>query len=418
MHHKANFRIQYFLVLALACALAACIGLPGSAHAQTETIIGSPGITYAGVIFDATGNLYGTTENGGNSANCKQGCGTVFELSPDSGGTWTLTTLYNFQDLDDGAQPYTGLTFDSSGNLYGTAQVGGTGGGGTVFKLSPSGGGSWTLTTLYSFVETADALYPNSSLIFDSVGNLYGTTIGGGKNYGGAVFKLSPTTSGYWKENVLHSFGATGDGVGPHGPLVMDAQNNLYGTTDSGGSGDIGTVFQLSRNPGSGWTEAILHSFTGATNGGQPFAGVILDSAHNLYGTTYNGGKDGYGSVFRLTRIQFNGQIIWKAILLYSFTDGTDGANPAAPLTRDAAGNLYSTTQFGYPTGCNSFYSCGQVFELSVGDTGLWSIAALYPTPGFLDPNGSLILDSSGNIYGTAIDNHYFAYGEVYEVTP
>ncbi|MFZ0773130.1 MAG: choice-of-anchor tandem repeat GloVer-containing protein [Candidatus Sulfotelmatobacter sp.] len=416
MHHKAHSRIESSLVLALACTLAAFIASATSA-AQTETVIGSPGITYAGVIFDTAGNLYGVTENGGNSTNCKQGCGTIYELSPASEGTWTPTTLYDFQGLDDGETPYGGLVFDSAGNLYGTTQVGGTGGGGTVFKFS-NANGSWTLTTLYSFNQPNDALYPNSSLIFDAEGNLYGTTAGGGKYAEGAVFKLAPTSNGAWKENVLHSFGAPGDGASPNGPLLMDAQNNLYGTTENGGAEGLGVVFELTHNPGGGWTEHIVYTSTLSNEFGQPLAGVILDSAHNLYGTTFNGGKFGYGSVFRLARIQLDGQLIWKEILLYSFTGGTDGANPAAPLTRDAAGNLYSTTQFGDPTGCNSFYSCGQVFKLSLGNTGHWSVAALYPIPDFLDPNGSLVLDSSGNIYGTAIDNHYFTFGEVYEVSP
>ena len=411
--HKSHSIVLSPLVLA-ACTLVALAASATRTNAQTETVIGSPGITYAGVIFDTAGNLYGVTQNGGNSTNCNQGCGTVFELSPASGGTWTLTTLYKFQGLDDGKQPYAGLVFDSSGNLYGTAQVGGTGGGGTVFKLS-SANGSWNESTLYSFNATNDGLYPNSTLIFDTAGNLYGTTVGGGPHNDGTVFKLTPTSTGYWKENIIHSFGATGDGVGPNGPLVMDAQSNLYGTTSNGGAGNVGTVFALSHNPGGGWTESLLHSFTA---GGQPFSGVILDSAHNLYGTTFTGGAQGSGTVFRLTRISFNGQIIWKEITLYSFTAGTDGANPASPLARDAAGNLYGTTSGGAPTGCNSFYSCGQAFKLSVGGNGLWSIAALYPVPGFLDPNGSLVLDSSGNIYGTAIDNHYFGYGEVFEVTP
>jgi uncharacterized repeat protein (TIGR03803 family) len=415
MHHKTHSRIHSSLTLSLASTLAAVLGLAAGACAQTETVISSPGITFAGVIFDTAGNLYGVTQNGGgNNQNCSQGCGTVFELSPASGGTWTLTTLYDFQGLDDGEQPYGGLVFDSSGNLYGTTQAGGAGGGGTVFRLS-SANGSWTLTTLYSFGVINNALSPNSSLIFDSAGNLYGTSIGGGNNGDGTVFKLTPTSSAPWKETVLHSFGVAHDGVGPHGPLVMDAQGNLYGTTSSGGAGGVGIVFELTHKAGGGWTENVLHSFA---EGGQPFAGVILDAAHNLYGTTFSGGSHGYGTVFRLSRVNSGGQLVWKEILLYSFTAGTDGANPASPLTRDAAGNLYGTTDGGSPSGCTSLYGCGQVFKLSVDNTGLWTIAALYPVPDFLDPYGALVLDSSGNIYGTAIDSHYFATGEVYEVTP
>lgn len=414
MQHQIPSRVQHSAILFSTCVIAAIVGLVGLASAQTETLIASPGITYAGVIFDSVGNLYGVTQLGGSSSNCgHDGCGTVFELSPASGGAWTQTVIYDFQGLADGSEPYAGLVFDASGNLYGTTEVGGAGGGGTVFELSPGTNGSWILTTLYSFQAPNDALYPNSSLIFDHAGNLFGTTVGGGTYGLGTVFELSPS-SGSWKENILRSFGGPGDGASPHGPLVLEAQGNLYGTTQSGGSGDVGTVFELSHHPGGGWVETILHNFAA---GGQPLAGLILDATHDLYGTTFSGGAVGYGSVFRLSRVSSGGHFLWRYSSLYSFTNGTDGANPSSPLTLDSAGNLYGTTDGGFPTGCNSFYGCGQFFKLSVNSAGHWNISALYPVPQFLYPNGSLVLNSAGDIYGTAIDSHYFAYGDVFQVT-
>jgi uncharacterized repeat protein (TIGR03803 family) len=409
---RVRSRAQHLSILFSIC-LAAIVNMAGLAGAQT--VIASPGFSYAGVIFDTAGNLYGVTLTGGiATSNCPHGCGTVYELSPASGGTWALTTIYSFHSRSDGFAPYGGLIFDSSGNLYGTAQTGGAGGGGTVFKLSPGAGGSWSETTIYAFKEIDnDAFFPNSSLILDGEGNLYGTTAGGGTYFEGAVFRLSPTSTG-WKENVLHSFGASGDGFDPHGPLVMDAQGKLYGTTTSGGAENFGTVYALTHNASGGWTEALIYTFT---EGGQPFAGLILDSAHNLYGTSFNGGAFGAGTVFRLTRVESGGQLTWKHIVLYSFAAGTDGANPASPLIFDSAGNLYGTTDGGEPAGCSGSSDCGQVFKLTVGDTGIWSIAALYPVPSFLDTNGSVVLDSSGNIYGTAVESQNPVFGDVYQIT-
>jgi hypothetical protein len=169
----------------------------------------------------------------------------------------------------------------------------------------------------------------------------------------------------------------------------------------------------LSRQSSGAWTENVLYTFA---SGGSPHTGLVLDSAHNVYGTNFNGGAHGHGGVFRLTRVNQNGNLVWKYSQLHSFTADTDGSNPASPLTLDASGNLYGT-DLQISTNCQGFYGCWQVYKLSVGSNGLWHIAALYPIPADSDPaNGSLVLDSSGNIFSTAYDNHFLSGAEVYEV--
>jgi uncharacterized repeat protein (TIGR03803 family) len=421
--HLFLSRPRIFRTFLAAFALAAIApGLAADAYAQTETDIAffSTSITYAGITFDSAGNAYGMTYNGGNSPNCGgvgSGCGTVFELSPAGGTAWTQTTIHNFQDHADGALPLAGLTVDTAGNLYGTNfgsyTEGGTSHGGVAFELSHASGNSWTFTSLYAFDQTKETVPPSSPLTIDAAGNLYGVTYFGGRYSNGSVFELSKTGE-RWKETILHSFGGPGDGSLPYGPLVIDSEGNLYGTTSAGGSAGSGTAYELSRQTSGAWKETLLHTFVGARS---HQAGLILDSAHNLYGTTFGGGAYGYGVVFRLTRVKQNGKVAWKYVPLYSFTNGADGGAPASPLTFDAAGNLYGTDGAD-PNSCQGFYGCWQVYKLSVGSNGLWQIAALYPIPNQNDPgNVSLVLDSSGDIFGTAYDNHYFSDAEVYEVT-
>src|ERR1039458_503797 len=423
MKNHTRLHVQQSSIWFSFCLLALVVGASHLTHAQTETDIAffSTTITYAGVTFDSAGNLYGVTYNGGNSPNCGgvgSGCGTVFELSPAGGTTWTQTTIYNFQNRADGALPLGGLTFDSAGNLYGS-NFGSTGGGsshgGVAFELSPASGNSWTFTPLYKFDQTKETVPPSSSLTIDAAGNLYGVTYFGGRYSNGSAFELS-NKGGVWRETILHSFGGPGDGAQPYGPLVIDSEGNLYGTTSAGGSMGRGTVFQLSRQSSGIWRENLLYTFP--SSGGASQAGLIFDSAHNLYGTTLVGGTYGAGGVFRLTRVKQNGNVGWKYVQLYNFTNGADGGGPASPLTFDASGNLYGTDSYD-PNVCgNPFYGCWQVFKLSVGASGLWQISALYPIPEAADAgNVGLVLDSSGDIFGTGYDNQYFSWGEVYEVT-
>jgi uncharacterized repeat protein (TIGR03803 family) len=314
---------------------------------------------FAGLIFDQAGNLYGTTSGGGAHGN--NGGGTVFRLAPSQNGGWTESVLYSFCSLAncaDGAAPAAGLIFDQAGNLYGTTPSGGAhNNGGTVFQLAPNQNGGWTEHTLYSFCSQArctDGLWPFAGLTFDQVGNLYGTTSRGGAHSQGTVFQLTPKRNGSWAEHVLHSFCPTNcaDGAIPAAGLIFDQAGNLYGTTGFGGAHDWGIAFQLTPNQ-NGWTEHVLHNFCCAY-GVLPAAGLIFDLAGNLYGTTSKG-TQGWGTTFQLTPSQNGG---WTPHVLHSFVDKPN-AQPAAGLILDKAGNLYGTTA---GDGSTTF---GSVFEIT-----------------------------------------------------
>jgi uncharacterized repeat protein (TIGR03803 family) len=413
------------LTAALAIFALALLLTGPRALAQTEKVVhnfgnGKDGVQpRAGLIFDASGNLYGTTLTGGADDG-----GTAFELSPKTGGGWTEKILHSFQNNGkDGYWPHASLILDAKGNLYGTTYQGGTGlctsnstviGCGVVFELSPKTGGGWTEKILHSFSYGTDGNYPYGSLVFDAKGNLYGTTYGGGANtYYGTVFELVPKASGPWAEKVLHSFNDNRtDGYYPYCNLVFDAARNLYGTTSSGGSlGDYGVVFELTPGAGGTWTETILHGFLSNTNDGiTPNAGVILDSAGNLYGTTTGGGVYGYGTAFELSPKTGGG---WTETVLYSFGDTTnDGQAPYADLIFNG-GNLYGTTAAGGPS------DGGTAFEL-VSTAGSWTETVLYS---FSDgdgggPEGGVIFDTTGNLYGTTTYGGTNDAGTVFEVTP
>src|ERR1039458_10243465 len=368
----------------------------------------------AGLIFDAAGNLYGTTGAGG-TANA----GTAFELTPTAGGGWTETVLHSFTPYyGDGTGPSAGLIFDAAGNLYGTTRGGGTYGAGTVFELTPAGGGSWTEKVLYSFgAYGTDGVVPYAGLIFDAAGNLYGTTNAGGTYYQyGTVFELTPAGGGNWTETVLHNFVANGtDGYYPWAGLAFDRFGNLYGTTQDGGTYVVGTVFELTPAGGGNWTETVLHNFNNnGTDGIIPLAGLIFDAAGNLYGTTTEGGTPGGGTVFELTPA---GGGSWTEKVLYNFNyNGTDGWGPQVGLVFDAAGNLYGTTPWG------GTYTDGTVFELTPAGSGGWTETVLHNFNEFGNGDGyyplaGLILDAAGNLYGTtSVGGTYYNYGTVFEL--
>jgi uncharacterized repeat protein (TIGR03803 family) len=260
----------------------------------------------AGLILDAVGNLYGTTFEGGNrSAGCGNfGCGTVFELAHGTGGTWAEKILYSFSGTDGGS-PWGSLTLDAAGNLYGTTTGFNASNYGSVFELTPSSGGGWTETVLHTFASGGtDGQSPYAGLLLDAVGNLYGTTYGGGPHSYGTVFELKHTTGAGWLEKVLHGFGAIGDGSNPsYGALTQDSAGNLYGTTSSGGSAYFGTAFKLVPAKGGTWTETVIHNFPEfGSDGFTPLAGFIIDASGNLYGTAGYGGASGEGAVFEIRR--------------------------------------------------------------------------------------------------------------------
>ena len=326
---------------------------------------------FAGLIFDPAGNLYGTTEWGGNSALCSgAGCGVVFELMPKQDGSWAEKVLHEFT-ATDGANPLAGLIFDQAGNLYGTTYSGGAGpcdpyGCGVVFQLAPNSDGSWQENVLYSFCPTdcGDGAFPSAGLIFDATGSLYGTTGGGGEfgGGGGTVFQLTPNGKGSWTESVLYSFcvvSSCRDGRYPYGGVVFDQTGNLYGTTRAGGANINGAVFQLTPNQDGSWNETVLHSSLTSKNGldgSDPYGGLIFDQTGNLYGTMAGGGADGWGVVFKLAPNSNGG---WHETVLHAFAD-RPGALPLAGLTFDTTGNLYGTTSGDY-----SKTTHGSVFEIT-----------------------------------------------------
>jgi uncharacterized repeat protein (TIGR03803 family) len=313
---------------------------PTAGGGWTETVlyhfgglnIAGGGVSLARLALDSAGNLYGAATQGGNTtgvcANRFPGCGVVFKLTPASSGLWTETVLYTFSGGSDGADPQAGLIFDAAGNLYGTASGGGNSsctqglayGCGVVFELSPNSSGGWNQTVLYTFTGP-DGSGPLAALTFDEAGNLYGTTQAGGSATGcrggcGVVFELSPSAGG-WSETVLHTFqpGSTGwgdaNGGQPQSDVYLDASGNIYATTFSGGTTTAcsnegcGVVFKLTPGAGGGWTESVLHAFSGGADGGGPFSGLTPGSAGNLFATTYNGGATsctgGCGIVYQIT---------------------------------------------------------------------------------------------------------------------
>jgi uncharacterized repeat protein (TIGR03803 family) len=340
----------------------------------------------------------------------------------------TEQVLYAFQGGNDGEYPYGGLIFDSSGNLYGETYYGGGGscnvngysGCGTVFELSANSNGGWTETILYTFQGGIDGSVPSPGLIFDHAGNLYGTAYYGGANGDGTVFELSPKGNGGWTETILYSFkGGLDDGANPQG-LIFDGSGNLYGATTFGGlvldcylSDPCGTIFELSPNGSGGWTETIIYSFQGGSGGADPDGGLIFDNSGNLYGTTPTNGAEGgcipCGTIFELSP---NGSGGWTETTLYDFDGQGDGGGDPSPLILDQSGNLYGTTPYG-GTNC-PFFGCGTAFELSPNGGGEWTETTLYAFQGGSDgasPAAGLIFDKNGNLYGTSAEGGDVACG-------
>jgi hypothetical protein len=375
-----------FVVPAL--LLVVCVCLPAATKEQViyDFQGGADGaVPYGPLAMDSFGNLYGTTYGGGGTGcNGGFGCGTVFELSPNGSGGWAKTILYSFQDNgQDGMGPFGNLAMDAAGNIYGATVIGGTGacsgGCGTVFELSPQQVGGWVETVLHSFQDNGqDGFSPQGGVALDGAGNLYGTTVGGGPNSCfnftcGTVFELSPNGSGGWTETIPHSFQKLhGDGFRPFAGVIMDATGNLYGTTTAGAvdcypydQEGCGVVFRLSPQGDGTWTESLLYQF-GGRDGFVPTGGLIFDAAGNLYGATSEGGTKcritGCGVVFEL-RPRPHGQ--WSEKVIVSFPAYSGGGKyPSGSLVIDASGNLFGTTsEGGSGIGCHP--TCGTAFELS-----------------------------------------------------
>ncbi|HLW69023.1 MAG TPA: choice-of-anchor tandem repeat GloVer-containing protein [Candidatus Binataceae bacterium] len=404
----------------------------GPAHA-TESVIynfpstGSP----AGVIVDKSGNLYGTTPGPG---------GSVFSLTPPAvaGDPWGVTIIHEFPSSgsDDGSNPVASL-LAGRGALFGTTQDGGASNLGTVFEVTPpaTAGGSWGESVLYSFTGGSDGSQPVASLIADSSGILYGTAQLGGASGLGTVFSLKPPSSaGPWTESVLHSFTGGSDGSQPVAGLVADRSGTLYGTTQFGGASNSGTVFALTPPPISGgaWSESVLYAFTGINDGGEPLAGLLLAPNGALYGTTLEGGQrfqafcssnKGCGVVFKLTPPTTPGGL-WTESVLHRFlgedVGSSDGSSPAGSLLAGPAGTLYGTTL----SGGGSSFGEGTVFKLTPPTTpgGLWTVSVKHA---FFNNTGDGVLPASGLVFSnhelfgtTESGGESGLQGTVFEVTP
>jgi len=366
-------------------------------------------ILWGSLTLDGKGNLYGTTAGGG-----AHGYGTVFQLIPKPDGRWEEVILYSFHDpykSNDGGTPSASLIFDGAGNLYGTTTVGGGSyTDGTVFELSP-GTHNWSETVIHRFGHNDKASGPWGGVIMDGSGNLYGV--------GGCAFELSPEAGGRWNEHILHCFPAfDGDGWGELDRPIMGAAGNLYGTTEHGGTsklcgGGCGTVYELQRTSG-GWKEHILHDFgTGGDDMAFPGVGaLVLDSAGNLYGTA-GGGASRAGVVFRVNRSP-DGH--WKTTIQYAFTGGANGDQPGAGVVLDKAGNLYGTTIAGGDPNCG----CGVVYKLAPQANGKWKYTLLHTFIGSdgAQPDANLILDDKGNLYGTTAIGGAAGAGVAFELIP
>jgi hypothetical protein len=362
---------------------------------------GTPPYTLA---EDSTGHFFGTAATGGAFNN-----GIVFKFAQVNSG-WVLTPLYSFSD-HDGSSGW-GLTLAHDGSIYTSASYNSVLGGpcGTALLLRPSPNpppsvfAPWNETALRTYVKSQDGC-PTGNLLLDSAGHVFGVTQDGGANGWGSVFELTQSDSG-WTETILYSFQGGADGGAPYSGLIMDNAGNLYGTATAAGAFRQGTVFELSPSAG-GWTQKVLYTFQGGDDGGQPVAGLIFDNAGNLYGATASWGTGGGGTVFKLAPAGGS----WSYSVLTSLT-GSDG--PVASLTMDSAGKLYGTTFM------DDSYGYGSVFMLSPSGGG-WTYTDLHDFTGGTDggyPGGGVVLDASGNLYGTAVLGGSNGWGVLYEVTP
>jgi uncharacterized repeat protein (TIGR03803 family) len=401
-------------VVTLICAVTICVVTAG---AQTFTILHTFEATkglkdgrypMGSLIWGPGGTLYGTTDGGGGTANA----GTVFQVSPSG----QESVLYSFRAAPDGKAPQAAVTLGSDGALYGTTNLGGSAGDGTVFKLEQVNG-TYQETFQYSFQGGTDGAGPSSSVVFDEAGNLYGTTFAGGgtgcQGEGcGTVFKIDPSG----QETILYAFGNLPDGESPYAGLIIDSAGNLYGTTTLGGADNKGTVFMVSPSG----QETILHNFAGSPDGFAPYAALFRDAAGNLFGTTEGGGDEptgcygqGCGTVFEITSAG-------QEEVLYSFFNWRDEGDPLGGVVEDKAGNLYGTTLRGTDSlvACSIYGRCGTVFMLSPKG----NLTTLYRFTDDGDgalPEDSLIMDASGNLYGTTRgDGRTGSYGNVFEITP
>jgi uncharacterized repeat protein (TIGR03803 family) len=410
----------YFLSIVFACvaSIALTTSSPSSAAGDYKMLYSFQGEdeindddddgsnAATGLIFDVTGNAYGTTVTGG-----VDNCGTVFELKRLGHGQWQEIVLYSFTCFNDGKNPHGGVAFDKAGNLVGTTVAGGSGGicsgdgCGVVFELSPTGE-----KVLYNFTGGNDGFGPGSPLTVDGAGDLFGMTPDGGAFSAGTIFELSLKNSN-WHLHTIHAFTGRDDGaVGSLGPLFLDAAGKLYGVAELGGRRSAGTAFRLVRGQSGVWNFTTLYTFKGQPDAGSPYGGLIPDAAGNLYGTTYYGGSAGLGAVYELSP----GRNRWTEQILYNFLGGTDGSYPTTTLLFDAAHNLYGTTSTGGRPSCD----CGTIFKLKPNP---WTESIVHDfgvMPDGSYPYYNLTPGPGGGLYGATTYGGVDGFGAVFELAP
>jgi len=389
---------------------------PGAWAASTQKVLysftgGSDGSQpRQGLIFDHAGNLYGTTSEGG-----AYGHGTVFQLTLNLDGSWTERVLYSFTGGSDGDFPeWGGLAFDTANDLYGTTVLGGDYNEGTLFELSPNSDGTWTESVLYQFTGKNDGGGPDTTPIFDALGNLYATTTHGGAYGCGTAFKMTPGSNNQWTYQVIQQGGPSA--CSPWVGLTPDTSGALYGTTRDGGyycyQGDCGAVFQLTPTSDGKWTYKVLHRFTGGKAGADPSVNrLVFDGQGNLFGVL-EGSAYGYGLVYKLAPTAGGKGVTYQ--VLYRFKGQPDGDKPLGGMIFDAAGNLYG------PTRAGGAYGYGVVYKLTPNQDGRWTESVIHDFSGSdgANPAMSLISDPAGNFYGITTAGGAYGAGTVYEITP
>ena len=424
-----RFSKTRFARVGLLVTLAALLSsISSTAAAQSEWVLHSFAETggyqpMGNLVADSAGNLYGTSTRGG-TANW----GTVYEVvRPVPPKTaWTETVLYNFSGMPDGGFPEAGLIFDKAGNLYGTTNQGGASDAGTVFELSPpvSPGGAWTESVLHNFEPASgDGGSPETGLTWDHSGNLIGVTEVGGINRYGTVFQLAPpSTPGMaWTETIIEDF-RYGQGAFPRGTPVVAANGVLYGTTYQGGLNHEGVIYRLTppEIPGGSWVYRVLHAFTARADGGSPKGALVLRGKGDLYGASPQGGAYAGGMVFQFVPPAVVGGA-WTENILCSFGSVTgDGAGPEENVTFDSAGNIFGITVAGGTANGGTVFRCAP--PASPGgdwtETILHSFSAGNGNDGSL-PSGGLILGKNGVLFGvTSLGGGNDKEGTVYGVVP
>jgi hypothetical protein len=372
--------------------------------------VGGPngGPPLAAPVLDAAGNLYGPAGGGtGNYIDCNGPCGVIFKMS-QSGGKWKESVALNISSWFHQAWPDSALAFDQKGNMYG-------GIGEWIYKLAPSGSGSWSFTPIYK--NTHDA---PGGVVPDSAGNLYGW-LGKGVDYCGTIGELSPRSSGWGYadlHNICRKDGFSPGGSDPRSPFSFDSRGNLYGTQYTGGpyraTNGYGTAFEMIRGGNGKWTYRVLHKFGAFRADGQnPWGGLAIGKSDSAYGTTIDGGPHGHGEIFELTPTRAGR---WKERVLYGFPDVTLGAYPWGSLAFDASGNLYGVGNGGKVCGP---YFCGEIFKLTPQRSGGWAYSLLhsFSGPDGEYPYGGLAIDKNGHLFGTALGGGTYNYGVVFEIS-